>query len=223
MSYLPQLLQGALVTLSVALLAIATGAIFGLLGAAAKLSGRRPAAMAAEAYTAVIRGTPDLIIILIVFFGGTIALSKLFNRPVDVSEFAAGAFSLAFVFGAYATEIFRSAIAAVPPGQVEAGRALSLSRFVIFLRIVLPQAWRLALPAFGNQSIILLKQTSLISVVGLEELMRSASIAAGATREPFKWYCAAACMYLVMTAVATLALRLAEKRANAGIGRSSHA
>lgn len=219
MGYLPQLMYGALITLGVALSAILFGAAFGLLGAMAKLSASRPLRAVAEAYTIVVRGTPDLIIILIVFFGGTIALTRLFGRTVEVSEFGAGVASLAFVFGAYATEIFRGAIRAVPVGQIEAARALSLPAPILFLRIVLPQAWRVALPAFGNQSIILLKQTSLISVVGLEELMRSASMAAGATREPFKWYLAAACLYLVMTGLSTILLRLAERRANLGYER----
>jgi His/Glu/Gln/Arg/opine family amino acid ABC transporter permease subunit len=219
MDYLPQLLIGALVTLIVAIIAIGLGSLIGLAGAAAKLSASRIARAIADVYVTVIRGTPDLIIILIIFFGGTVGLSKLFGRTIAVNEFAAGSFALAFVFGAYATEIFRGAILTIPKGQVEAARALSVPALIIFFRVVFPQAWRLALPAFGNQSIIVIKQTSLISVVGLEELMRSAAMAAGASREPFKWYFAAACLYLVITSLSTLLLRYAEKRANLGMAR----
>ena len=219
MDYFPQLLIGALVTLIVAIIAIALGSVIGLAGAAAKLSNSRIAQLIADAYVTVIRGTPDLIIILIIFFGGTVGLSKLFGRTVAVNEFAAGSFALAFVFGAYATEIFRGAIRTIPKGQVEAARALNLPSLIIFFRVIVPQAWRLALPAFGNQSIIVIKQTSLISVVGLEELMRSAAMAAGASREPFKWYFAAACLYLAITSLSTLLLRYSEKRANISMVR----
>lgn len=183
------------------------------------MSNSRIAQLIADAYVTVIRGTPDLIIILIIFFGGTVGLSKLFGRTVAVNEFAAGSFALAFVFGAYATEIFRGAIRTIPKGQVEAARALNLPSLIIFFRVIVPQAWRLALPAFGNQSIIVIKQTSLISVVGLEELMRSAAMAAGASREPFKWYFAAACLYLAITSLSTLLLRYSEKRANISMVR----
>lgn len=220
MEYLSQLLIGAAVTLSVAGVAVTVGSAFGLIGAMAKLSQSKLARAVAHVYTLIIRGTPDLIIILIIFFGGTVGLSKLFGQTITINEFAAGSVSLAFVFGAYATEIFRGAISAIPNGQIEASRALGLPYYVIFFRIVIPQAWRLALPAFGNQSIIVIKQTSLISVVGLEELMRSATIAAGATREPFKWYFTAACIYLVITSLSTLLLRRAEARANIGMRKS---
>ena len=220
MDYLPNLFFGALVTLAVAVMAIAIGSVFGLLGSIARLSHSTIARATSSIYITVIRGTPDLIIILVIYFGGTVGLSKLFGQTVAVNEFTAGSFALAFVFGAYATEIFRGAISSIPKGQTEAARALSLPRLVVFVRIILPQAWRLALPAFGNQSIIVIKQTSLISVVGLEELMRSATIAAGASREPFKWYFTAACLYLMMTSLMTLLLRYAEARSNLGMRRN---
>lgn len=218
--YTAQLLQGATVTLAVVAVAVAIGSCLGVLGALAKLNGGRFAGTVAEAYTAVIRGVPDLITILIIYFGGTIALSRLFGRPVEVNEFWAGSAALGLVFGAYTTEIFRGAIQSVPRGQLEAARALNLPRIATFLLVVFPQAWRLALPAFGNQSIILMKQTSLISVVGLEELMRASAIAAGATREPFTWYAAAAAIYLVLTGVSTVLLKRAEARASRGLARA---
>jgi His/Glu/Gln/Arg/opine family amino acid ABC transporter permease subunit len=219
MGYAGQLLVGAGVTLVVALVALVVGTALGILGALAKLSRQRIIAWIAEFYTTVIRGVPDLITILIIYFGGTVALSKLLGRPIDVSEFWAGSTALGLVFGAYTTEIFRGAVQSVPKGQIEAAAALNLPAHIAFLKVTLPQAWRLALPAFGNQWIILLKQTSLISVVGLEELMRSSAIAAGATREPFTWYLAAAGLYLVLTGASTILLRYAEARANLGLAR----
>lgn len=187
-----QLLLGAAVTVAVALASFALGGLLGLVGALAKLYGPRPVASAAQIYTTVVRGIPDLLIIFIVYFGGTVGLSKLAGRYVEVSSFAAGVAALGFIFGAYATEIFRGAVLAVPPGQVEAGRAVGLTNTKVFFLVTLPQAWRYSLPPLGNQLVALLKQTSLVSVVGLEELMRKSAIAAGATREPFTFYLAAA-------------------------------
>ena len=127
------------------------------------------------------------------------ALSKIFGKYVEVSAFAAGVISLGFMFGAYATEIFRGAVLAVPKGQIDAARAIGLGDFGVFFLVVLPQAWRYSLPALGNQSVALLKQTSLISVIGLEELMRKSAIGAGATRDPFTFYLAAAMIYLILS------------------------
>jgi His/Glu/Gln/Arg/opine family amino acid ABC transporter permease subunit len=193
------------------------GLAIGLAGAAAKLYGPRWLRALANTYTTVVRGVPDLLIIFIAYFGGTVALSKLFGRYVEVDALQAGIASLAFIAGAYATEIVRGAILSVPAGQFEGARSLGLSSRKAFLLVVLPQAWRYALPALGNQSVVLLKQTSLVSVVGLEELMRKAAIAAGATREPFTFYLAAAVIYLTFTGSLTLVLRLAQSRADRGI------
>lgn len=207
-----QLLWGALVTVSLTLCALAIGTVLGIAGASAKLSRHRALRAVGGCYTAIVRGIPDLIIIYILYFGGTISLTKLAGRYVEVSEFAAGATALGFVFGAYASEIFRGAIGKVPKGQHEAGHVLGLSTVAAFLLIILPQAWRLALPAFGNQSLILLKQTSLVSVIGLEELARAASVVSGSTREPFTVFAGAAAIYLVLTATGTLLLQYAEAR-----------
>ena len=211
-----QLLQGASLTILIAAASMLAGCLVGLVGAAMKLSGRQPLVGIAEAYTTVIRGLPDLLVIFIFYFGGMTALGKLFGHYVDVDPFAAGACALAIIFGAYATEIFRGAIIAVPKGQREGAQSLGLSKAVMFMLVVLPQAARHALPALGNLSIVLLKETSLVSVIGLEELMRKSSLAAGATKEPFTFYAAAAVLYLCMTGTMTLALHAAERRARRG-------
>lgn len=212
-----QLLLGAVLTLEVASASLLVGVVLGMLGAVAKLFGPRFAAAGAQAYTTVVRGIPDLLIIFIVYFGSTTALSKLFGRYVEVNSFWAGVAALGFVFGAYATEIFRGAVLAVPPGQLEAARAVGLSGVKAFFLVVLPQAWRYSLPPLSNQTVALLKQTSLISVVGLEELMRKAAIAAGATRQPFTFYLSAALIYLVLCGVITVAFSAAQSRANRGL------
>lgn len=214
------LLAGAALTLVLALATLIVGTAIGVLGAALRLWGGRVLSPLAGAYVGIVRGVPDLLIIFVVYFGGTVTLSKLFGRYVDVDAFSAGVAALGFVFGAYATEIFRGGIQGVARGQIEAAKSLGLRPWQIFVFVTLPQAWRLALPPFGNQTIVMLKQTSLVSVVGLEELMRKAGLAAAFTQSPFTFYFAAAMLYLAMTLVLTAVLRAAETRAARGLARS---
>jgi ABC-type arginine transport system permease subunit len=173
----------------------------------------------AEAYTSAVRGVPDLLLIFIVYFGGTVTLSWVLRQTIEIDSYTAGCVALGFIFGAYATEIFRGAIVGVPKGQVEAAQAVGLSTFRTLTKVVLPQAWRLALPPYGNQLIVLLKQTSLVSIVGLEEIMRKASVAAGATNQPFTFYLAAAVLYLTLTAVLSMVLFGMERAAARGLPR----
>jgi polar amino acid transport system permease protein len=127
--------------------------------------------------------------------------------------------ALAVTFGAYASEVFRGAIRAIPPGQREAGRALGLSKSKIFRRITMPQVWRFALPGLGNLFLVLLKDTALVSLIGVSDLMRQADIARGVTRDSFTFYAVAAVMYLLLTVVTTAVLTSLEKRANRGVRR----
>ncbi|MDF2810860.1 MAG: amino acid transporter permease [Microvirga sp.] len=212
-----QILAGAVTTLQVASLSLVFGIGVGLLAAMGKLSSLPLLGGIVDAYTTLIRGIPELLIILILYFGGTVALTALFDRYVEVSAFAAGVFALTVVFGAYASEVFRGAILAVPNGQIEAAHALGLSRFQVWRLVVLPQIWRFALPGLGNLWLVLLKDTALISVVGLEDLMRKAGLAAGSTHEPLMFYGVAAALYLLFTSVSLLALNILERRASCGI------
>jgi polar amino acid transport system permease protein len=176
----------------------------------------------AATYTTVVRGLPELLVVLIIYFGssrllGAAAAGFGHDGFVELSPFAAGVAALGLTFGAYATEIFRGAILAIPKGQVEAAHAFGMGRLLTFRRIVLPQLWRIALPGLGNLFLVLLKDTSLVSVIGLEELMRKAQIATGFTREPFTFYLAAASLYLLMTVVAMAVLHRAERAAGRGM------
>jgi polar amino acid transport system permease protein len=147
-----------------------------------------------------------------------------FDGYVDVSPFVAGFIALGLAFGAYATEVFRGAFLAIPPGQAEAARAAGMSRWLTLRRITLPQVWRFgrfALPGLGNLFLVLLKDTSLISVIGLDELMRKASIATSFTKEPFTFYLAAAVIYLMMTIVSMIGIHFLERRANRGVRRAA--
>ncbi|PPR24744.1 MAG: Histidine transport system permease protein HisQ [Alphaproteobacteria bacterium MarineAlpha10_Bin1] len=223
--YGPLLLDGAWLTIRVAFASVALGLVFGLIGATAKLSNNSVARGAATAYTAIIRGIPELLLLLIVFYGGSLLVQQIWQglggeSYVEIKPFVAGTFTLAFVFGAYATEVFRGAILSVPRGQIEAAYAMGMGRFTMFHRVMLPQVWRFALPGLGNLWLVLLKDTSLISVVNLNELMYNSRAAAGATREPFTFFVAAAIIYLGFTIVSMVVLQYSERRARRGVRQS---
>lgn len=223
--YGPLLLDGAWLTVRVAFASVALGLVFGLIGATAKLSNNRVARGAATAYTAIVRGIPELLLLLIVFYGGSLLVQQIWSglggeSYVEIKPFVAGTFTLAFVFGAYATEVFRGAILSVPKGQIEAAYAMGMGRFQMFRRVMLPQVWRFALPGLGNLWLVLLKDTSLISVVNLNELMYNSRSAAGATREPFTFFVAAAIIYLLFTIVSMAVLQYSERRARRGVRQS---
>jgi putative lysine/arginine/ornithine/histidine/octopine transport system permease protein len=219
------LLLATTVTLRVALGALALGPLWGLLGATAKLSPVRALRWLADAYTTINRGVPELLIILIAYYGGTITLTRLLRlidpqtQYVEIPAMAAGIFSLSLVFGAYATEAFRGAILAIPTGQIEAAMAVGMSPWLIFRRIKLPQMWRFALPGLGNNWISLVKDTSLVSTVGLDDLMRVSKLAANVTHQHFQFLSCAALIYLSLTVVNTAALARLERRANRGVRR----
>ncbi|MDZ7841870.1 MAG: ABC transporter permease subunit [Gammaproteobacteria bacterium] len=198
------LLSGALVTLQIAVAAYAIGLILGLLGAMAKLSGIPPLRAAATAYSTVVRAVPELLLIILLYYAGQQALNSLLQawgvaQPVEISGFAAAIGVLAFVEGAYLTEIFRGAIVAIPRGHIEAADAFGMSRWKRFRRIVLPEMLPNALPGMSNIWLILVKDTALVSVVGFEELFFTAQQAAASTRSYFIFYAAAGALYLVMT------------------------
>ena len=221
-----QLMLGAWMTVKLAFGALIVGLILGLLGAVAKLSAALPLRVLGDIYTTVVRGLPELLVVLIIYFGSAGLLTTVagwFGHAefVELSPYTAGVTALGLTFGAYATEIFRGAIQAIPKGQIEAARAFGMGRALTFRRIVLPQVWRIALPGLGNLFLVLLKDTSLVSVIGLEELMRKSTIAVGFTREPFTFYLAAAFLYLLMTIVTMVALRYAERTASRGVPRLS--
>ncbi len=220
-AYLPSLVEGALLTAALALASLALALLLGLAGAAAKLSGSRFWRGAATAYTTVIRGVPDLVLMLLVFFGGQIALNALLQRLgagyVDIDPFIAGVATLGFIFGAYFTETFRGAMLAVPAGQLEAGRAFGMSRALVFRRITAPQMLRFAIPSFTNNWLVLVKSTALVSVIGLNDMMQKAGQAAGATRQPFTFYLAVGGLYLAITTLSVVALGALERRVSRGV------
>jgi len=215
------LISGAWITIQLAVCSLFVGLIFGILGASAKLSKSKTANAIGNGYTLFIRGMPELLLVLTIYFGSSavlMAIASLFgyDEYIELSPFVAGVTALSIAFGAYATEVFRSALQEIPKGQKEAALALGMTRFQTFKRITLPQVWRLALPGLGNLFLVLLKDTALVSVIGLNELMRQTAVAVGNTKEPFTFYFAAAIVYLLMTSISMAGLHLLERRANRG-------
>lgn len=221
-----QMARGALVTLAVAVCAYALGIVIGSGLAAMKLSRSLVLRGLAAIYTTVVRGIPELLIIYLVFFGGGVALRAIasgifgYEGYIDLPLFITGMVCIAVCAGAYAAEVIRGAVQAVPKGQIEAAIAIGMRRRQRFFRILVPQVARFALPGLGNVWQLTLKDTSLISVIGLVEIMRQAAIAAGSTREPFTFYLVAALLYLGLTAFSNRGFGLAEKWANRGVRRA---
>ena len=220
--FLPSILEGALITLSVAIASLVIAVVLGLIGASMKLARSPLLRSSANVYTTVIRGVPDLVLMLLIFYGGQMAINAIapkfgYDGYVDVNPFAAGVVTIGFIFGAYLTETFRGAIMAIPAGQREAAIACGMSSVQVFVRIVFPQMVRLAIPAFTNNWLVLVKSTALVSVIGLSDMMQRAGQAAGSTREPFTFYTAVALLYLAITTVSVLLLRMLEKRYSLGV------
>ena len=220
--YAPTILDGAWLTLQLALLSMLVAIALGLLGAALRLSPLRWLALLGEVYATVIRGIPDLVLILLIFFGGQQLVNQLaplvgYEDYIDIDPFWSGVLTLGFIFGAYLSETFRGAFLGIAAGQGEAGLAYGMSRLQVFLRILVPQMVRLAIPGFTNNWLVLTKATALVSVVGLQDMMFRAKNAADATREPFTFFLAVAALYLLLTSVSLLLLRFVEKRYSAGV------
>lgn len=219
--YLPSLLNGAWLTLQVALLSLALALLCGLLGAVCKLSSHAALRWPAMAYTTVVRGIPDLVMMLLVFYGGQMAVNELTDALgwsyVDLPPMAAGVITLGFIFGAYFAETFRGAFLGVPAGQLEAGFAYGMSRWQVFRRILFPQMLRHALPGLGNNWQVMQKSTALLSIIGLADITWLADQAGRTTREPFLFYLVVCLFYLLMTTLSGLALRWLERRYSVGL------
>lgn len=215
------LAEGTWMTIRVTMIAATAGVCIGIGVALMKLSGSRLLRFLAESYTTVLRGVPILLVILLFYFGAIAAVNAVaravgYTQFIDVSAFAAGCLALSLAFGAYSAEVFRGALQSIPKGQVEAARAIGLPRSKTFFKITLPQVWRLALPGLCNIFLVIMKETALISVVGLDELMRKTQFAVDFTKKPFTFFLVAAFIYLGLTVVTMGATAFLEARANRG-------
>ncbi len=214
--------EGVQLTLLVGVCALMVAIAMGMIGAWGKLAHNPVARLAAGTYTTVIRGVPELLLLLIVYYGTPTLIQDVatglgYDIIIDVNPFIAGVATLGFIYGAFSTEVFRGAILAVPKGQIEAAYAAGMSRSQMVRRILLPQVWRFALPGLGNVWMVLMKATALISVIQLPELMRNAYLGAGNTKLPFTFYFAASLIYLGITIVSMLGQQRIEAWARRGV------
>ena len=201
-----ELFRATLMTIAVSITAMIIGFLFALIFTPLKLSKNKFLNFIANSYTTIIRGVPELLVIYLFFFGGTGAVMFVasifgYNEYIEINAFITGAFAIGIISGAYSTEVFRGAIQSIDKGQFEAANVLGFNKFGKFFKIVLPQTLRLAIPNLSNVWQITLKDTSLISVTGLVEIMRQSYIAAGSTRDPLFFYSFAAVLYLLLTFV----------------------
>ncbi len=199
-----ELFYATLMTVAVSITAMFIGFLFALIFTPLKLSKSKFFNLIANSYTTVIRGVPELLVIYLFFFGGSGAVMYVasifgYNEYIEINAFITGSFAIGIISGAYSTEVFRGAIQSIDKGQFEASQVLGLKRFVYFFRVIMPQMLRLAIPNLSNVWQITLKDTSLISVTGLVEIMRQSYIAAGSTRDPLFFYSFAAVLYLLLT------------------------
>ena len=199
-----ELFIATLMTIVVSLTAMIIGFLFALVFTPLKLSNNRLFNFIGNSYTTVIRGVPELLVIYLFFFGGSGAIMYVasifgYNEYIEINAFITGSVAIGIISGAYSTEVFRGAVQSVDKGQFEAAKVLGLSKSIQFYKIILPQVLRLAIPNLSNVWQITLKDTSLISVTGLVEIMRQSYIAAGSTRDPLFFYSFAAVLYLLLT------------------------
>ena len=201
-----ELFTAFLMTIAVSITAMFIGIIFSIIFTPLKLSKNKIFNFLANSYTTVIRGVPELLVIYLFFFGGSGAVMFVasifgYNEYIEINAFITGWMAIGIISGAYSTEVFRGAIQSIDKGQFEAAKVLGINKFGQFYKIILPQMLRLAIPNLSNVWQITLKDTSLISVTGLVEIMRQSYIAAGSTRDPLFFYSFAAVLYLLLTYV----------------------
>jgi octopine/nopaline transport system permease protein len=217
----PVLVHAAFMTVLVSIAAFAFGIVLGTLVAWARMARNRGLRAAAGVYTVVLRGVPDILVIYLFYFGGRQVVSLVgsalgFAGPFDISGFFAGMLAIGLISGAYQAEVLRGAYQAVSRGTIEAGRVVGMSRFTLFRRVIAPQAMVTAIPGLGNQWQSVIKESALVSVTGMVEIMRQVTVAAGSTQEHFFFYAAGAVLYLIITAISSQVFRLIEKRSLRG-------
>ncbi len=221
----PNLLRGLVHSLEIAFGAYAMGLVLGTIGASAKLYGGPVAKDIAELYTTLVRAIPELVLILLLYYGGTSLINDVMayygRRPVDISGLAAGIVVLGIVQGAYHTEVLRGAILSLPPGQVEAARAYGMSPWKTLRRITLPGMLPYALPGLSNLWLVVTKDTALLAVVGFAELTLETRQAASTNKAYFTFFLAAGVLYLIVSLVSAYVLSHIEQRVARGLPKVS--
>lgn len=222
--YSQVIIQGTIVTLELALSSVLLAVIIGLIGAGGKLSRNKVVSGLFGAYTTLIRGVPDLVLMLLIFYGLQIALNSLTEAigmdQIDIDPLTAGIITLGFIYGAYFTETFRGAFMAVPRGQIEAAVAFGFSSPKIFRRILFPAMMRFALPGIANNWQVILKATALVSLLGLNDVVKATQLAGKGTYQPFYFAIVAGVIYLIFTTLSNGVLVWLDRRYSLGVKRA---
>ncbi len=219
------LIEGTTVTISLAVLSLILSVGFGLLGAFAKLSHSRGIRRIGNLYTTFIRSVPELVLMMLIFYGGQALINDIGRVTglwgyVDVNQFIAGVLTLGFIFGAYMAETFRGAILAIPSGQIEAAKSVGMSPGQVFRLVTWPQMVRYALPSFTNNWLVMVKATALVSVIGLHDLVWNAFSAGRSNHKLFTFMFAVLVIYLIITAISDVALRMLDRKYSAGVRKA---
>ncbi|MDR3504941.1 MAG: histidine ABC transporter permease HisQ [Acidocella sp.] len=229
--YGQQIFNGTVTTIELSVLSLVVSFVIGLLGASAKLARSRVLRGVGTVYTTIIRGVPDLVLMLLIFYSLQIWLNVFsdwldslqnsidFEFPLD--PFTSGVITLGFIYGAYFTETFRGAFLAVPKGQLEAARAYGMRPMLVFRRILFPQMMRYALPGIGNNWQVILKATALVSLIGLSDVVKAAQAAGEATFRTFFFISVAGLVYLVLTIISNGVLMLLERKYAVGVRKAA--
>ena len=222
--YMPLILSGAFLTLQLALVTLALSMVLGLIGASMMMSKVGFIRRLAVAYSTVIRGVPDLVWMLLIYYGAQILINDWADRlevvPIELNPFMAGVLTLSVIFGAYFSETFRGAILAVPKGLPEAGHAYGMSPWQVFKRITFPLLMRFALPGIANNWQVILKATALVSLLGLNDVVKATQLAGKGTYQPFYFAIVAGVVYLIFTTLSNGVLVWLDRRYSLGVKRA---
>ncbi|PSV38651.1 arginine ABC transporter permease ArtQ [Photobacterium sp. GB-27] len=219
--YSLSLLEASWMTVQLAFTSLAVGLVLAMLFAGGEMSRFRFVAWPTTALVTVLRGLPELLIVLFIFFGSGQILFYITGDYIEISPFLSGVIALSLIFASYAAQTIRGAIKAVPKGQREAASALGISKARTFVAIIIPQAIRHALPGLTNQWLVLLKDTALVSLIGVTDLLKQAQLSSAATHESFTWYATAAAVYLVITLITQQIIKRIDAKYSAQEGSSN--
>ncbi|MCG3863327.1 MULTISPECIES: arginine ABC transporter permease ArtQ [unclassified Photobacterium] len=220
--YSLSLLEASWMTVQLAFTSLAVGLVLAMLFAGGEMSRFRFVAWPTTALVTILRGLPELLIVLFIFFGSGQILFYITGDYIEISPFLSGVIALSLIFASYAAQTIRGAIKAVPKGQREAASALGISKTRTFVAIIMPQAIRHALPGLTNQWLVLLKDTALVSLIGVTDLLKQAQLSSAATHESFTWYATAAAVYLVITLITQQIIKRIDAKYSAQEGSSNN-
>lgn len=210
--YSMSLVEASWISIQLAFTSLLVGLVLAVIFASGEMSRSRLIAWPTIAFVTILRGLPEILVVLFIFFGSGQVLFMITGDYVDISPFISGVIALSLIFASYAAQTIRGALKAVNNGQREAASALGISKARSFFRIILPQAVRHALPGLTNQWLVLLKDTALVSLIGVTDLLKQAQLTSAATHEAFTWYATAAAIYLVITLITQRAVKVIDKK-----------